>query len=198
MRVGDAHPTGSKITEAIKLAGIDQRNSFLRQGEQLIHNFGRSIWSIGKFLSGQSRDWIPEADVSTWIPTDATIGGRIPHIPQLKEHNIRSGFFEHEDFLALRGALPDYAQVAASLAYYSGMRMGEVCSLHWRQINWTEGKLFLQAQDTKTKTPRVLYLTGDLYRVLLPGKPVVRTNGRPVHGSVIEADSATVLKTLLA
>ena len=91
---------------------------------------------------------------------------RVPHIPLLKEHNIRSGFFEHEDFLALRGALPDYAQVAASLAYYSGMRMGEVCSLQWRQVNWTEGKLYLQAQDTKTNTPRVLYLTGDLYRVL--------------------------------
>ena len=95
---------------------------------------------------------------------------RIPHIPQLKEHNIRSGFFEHEDFLALRGALPDYAQVAATLAYYSGMRMGEVCSLQWRQINWTEGKLFLQAEDTKTKTPRVLYLTGNLYRVLMAWK----------------------------
>ena len=95
---------------------------------------------------------------------------RVPHIPQLKEYNIRSGFFEHEDFLALRGALPDYAQVAATLAYYSGMRMGEVCSLQWRQINWTEGKLFLQAQDTKTNTPRVLYLTGDLYRVLLAWK----------------------------
>jgi len=91
---------------------------------------------------------------------------RIPHIPQLKEHNIRSGFFEHEDFLALRGALPDYAQVATTLAYYSGMRMGEVCSLQWRQINWTEGKLYLKAQDTKTNTPRVLFLTGDLYRVL--------------------------------
>jgi len=92
--------------------------------------------------------------------------GRVPHIPMLKEHNIRSGFFEHEDFLALRGALPDYVQVAVSLAYYSGMRMGEVCSLQWRQINWTEGKLFLQAQDTKTNTPRVLFLTGDLHRVL--------------------------------
>jgi integrase len=92
---------------------------------------------------------------------------RVPHIPQLKEHNIQSGFFEHEDFLALRGALPDYAQVAASLAYYSGMRMGEVCSLQWRQVNWTEGKLYLQAQDTKTNTPRVLFLTGDLYRALL-------------------------------
>lgn len=54
MRVGDAHPTGSNITEAIKLAGIDQRSSFLRQGEQLIHNFGRSVWSIGNFLFGQS------------------------------------------------------------------------------------------------------------------------------------------------
>jgi integrase len=91
---------------------------------------------------------------------------RVPHIPQLKEHNIRSGFIEHEDFLALRGALPDYAQVAATLAYYSGMRMGEVCSLQWRQINWTEGKLYLRSEDTKTSTPRVLYLTGDLLRLL--------------------------------
>jgi integrase len=91
---------------------------------------------------------------------------RVPHIPQLKEQNIRSGFFEHEDFLALRGALPDYGQVVASLAYYSGMRMGEICSLQWRQVDWTEGKLYLQAQDTKTNTPRVLYLTGDLHRVL--------------------------------
>ncbi len=92
--------------------------------------------------------------------------GQVPHIPMLKESNIRSGFFEHEDFLALRGALPDYAQVAVTLAYHSGMRMGEVCSLQWQQVNWTEGKLYLRAQDTKTETPRVLYLTGDLLRVL--------------------------------
>ena len=52
MRVGDAHPTSSKIDEAIKLAGIDQSNSFLKQGEQLISNFGQSIWWIGKMLFG--------------------------------------------------------------------------------------------------------------------------------------------------
>ena len=69
-------------------------------------------------------------------------------------------------FLALRGALPDYAQVTVTLAYYSGMRMGEVSSLQWNQVNWREGKLYLRAQDTKTDTPRVLYLTGDLLRVL--------------------------------
>jgi len=89
-----------------------------------------------------------------------------PYIPQLKESNIRSGFLEHKDFLALRGALPDYAQVAVTLAYYSGMRMGEVCSRTWDKVNLAEGKLYLKAQDTKTDTPRVLYLTGDLLRVL--------------------------------
>lgn len=56
MRVGDAHPTGSKVTAAVKLAGIDQSLSYLRQGEQLIHNFVRSIWRIGKLLFDQQKD----------------------------------------------------------------------------------------------------------------------------------------------
>ncbi|WP_217426899.1 hypothetical protein [Klebsiella oxytoca] len=50
LRLGDAHPTGSKIGEALKLAGIDESQSSLRQGEQLIHNVGQSIWWIGKLL----------------------------------------------------------------------------------------------------------------------------------------------------
>ena len=55
MRIGDAHPTGSKIAEALDLAGVDKDNSFLRQGEQLIHNFGRAIWLIGQALFGQDK-----------------------------------------------------------------------------------------------------------------------------------------------
>lgn len=56
MRLGDAHPTSSKIGDALKLAGIDENRSFLSQGEQLISNFGQSIWWIGKLLFGQSDD----------------------------------------------------------------------------------------------------------------------------------------------
>jgi integrase len=85
----------------------------------------------------------------------------------LEERNIRSGYFEHEDFLALRGAMPYYAQVAVTFAYHSGMRMGEVFSLKWKQVNWFDGKLYLKSEDTKTYTPRVLYLRGDLLRVLI-------------------------------
>ncbi len=93
---------------------------------------------------------------------------RASHTPHIVL--IRSGFFEHEDFLALRGVLPDYAKVAVTLAYHSGMRMGEVFSLEWKQVNLKEGKLYLKSQDTKTDTPRVLYLTGDLSRCLIVWK----------------------------
>lgn len=53
MRLGDAHPAGSKVADAIKLAGIDQGLSYMRQGEQLVHNFGRAVWFTGKFLFEQ-------------------------------------------------------------------------------------------------------------------------------------------------
>jgi hypothetical protein len=52
MRVGDAHPTSSKIGEALKLAGIDTSASCLRQGEQLIGNYGHAIWHAGSLLFG--------------------------------------------------------------------------------------------------------------------------------------------------
>jgi hypothetical protein len=52
MRLGDAHPTSSKIGEALKLAGIDSAASYLRQGEQLIRNFGHAVWCIGSLLFG--------------------------------------------------------------------------------------------------------------------------------------------------
>jgi hypothetical protein len=52
MRLGDAHPTSSKIDEALKLANIDTSTSYLRQGEQLIRNFGHAVWRIGSLLFG--------------------------------------------------------------------------------------------------------------------------------------------------
>jgi len=54
MRVGDAHPTSSKIGEALKLAGINNEDSFLRQGQQLISNFGQSIYWIAKRMFEKS------------------------------------------------------------------------------------------------------------------------------------------------
>jgi hypothetical protein len=40
------------LGEALKLAGIDSAASYLRQGEQLIRNFGHAVWCIGSLLFG--------------------------------------------------------------------------------------------------------------------------------------------------
>ena len=95
---------------------------------------------------------------------------QVPHIPLLQEHNVRSGFFTHEEFLAVRGALPDYGQVAVSIAYYTGMRIGEILGLQWSQVNLVEGKISLTPLQTKTKTPRVVYLVPDLKKVLIEAR----------------------------
>lgn len=54
MRLGDAHPTSSNVGDALKLAGIDTTASYLRQGEQLIRNFGHAVWCTGSLLFGRN------------------------------------------------------------------------------------------------------------------------------------------------
>ena len=44
---------------------------------------------------------------------------RKPHIPVLKEENIRKGFFEHGEVLAVREALPDLLKLVVTFAYIS-------------------------------------------------------------------------------
>ncbi len=139
-------------------SGAIRRYVEKRQGEKAANGtINRELSTLKRMFSIAAKETPPKV-------------GQVPQIPMLEERNIRSGFLEHEDFLALRGVLPDYAQVAVTLAYYSGMRMGEVLTLEWDQVNMADGKLFLRSEDTKTETPRVLYLTGDLHRVLTAWK----------------------------
>jgi site-specific recombinase XerD len=50
---------------------------------------------------------------------------RVPHIPMLKEINTRKGFFEHDEFIALRNALPDNLKGFVTFAYRTGWRLNE-------------------------------------------------------------------------
>jgi hypothetical protein len=53
MRLGDAHPTSSKIADALKLAGVNENASPLRQGEELIYRFGLAVWEAGRAMFAQ-------------------------------------------------------------------------------------------------------------------------------------------------
>jgi len=101
--------------------------------------------------------------------------GRIPHFARLAELNVREGFFEHDEFLSVRGAAPDHLKVAMTIAYYTGMRMREIIGvrgLRWEQVMLSEkeGRIQLGATQTKTKQARVIYMTDDFLRVVQKAK----------------------------
>ncbi len=89
-----------------------------------------------------------------------------PHIPLLREDNVRQGFFEPAQFEAVRAALPDHLYGVITFAYYTGWRKGEILSLPWPQVDLLRGEVRLEPGTTKNRDGRVIFLEGELRDVL--------------------------------
>ena len=87
---------------------------------------------------------------------------RVPYIPMLKENNIRKGFFEHGDFLALRDAMPEHLKGFVTFGYKVGWRISEICALTWAQVDLKQGIVRLEAGETKNDEGRTVYLDDEL------------------------------------
>jgi len=84
--------------------------------------------------------------------------GRIPKIKMLEENNVRKGFFEHDQFLAVKSALPEYLRGFVTLAYKEGWRLEEIETLAWDQVDRKLGIIRLEPGETKNNRARVAYL----------------------------------------
>ena len=92
---------------------------------------------------------------------------RVPYIPMLKTNNVRKGFFEHGDFLALREVLPEYLKGFVTFGYRSGWRFSEITGLTWKQVDLDKGIAWLEVGETKNNEARTLWLDDELQEMLL-------------------------------
>jgi integrase len=78
-----------------------------------------------------------------------------PHIPMLTENNARTGFFERDQFTAVRRQLTPVLQNVATVAYFTGWRTrSEILPMEWSQVDREAGVLRLEVGSTKTKKGR--------------------------------------------
>jgi integrase len=87
-------------------------------------------------------------------------------IAKFQGDNVRKGFFEHEQFEAVRKQLPtDYADLAEFL-YFSGWRHSEARGLLWSEIDMAGGIIRLSPERSKNGEGRVLPLEGELKTII--------------------------------
>ena len=91
---------------------------------------------------------------------------RIPYIPMLRENNVRKGFFEHADFLALRDALPDFMKGFVTFGYKTGWRFSEITNLTWERVDRKGAIVRLEPGETKNQEGRTVFMDPELQEVI--------------------------------
>jgi integrase len=72
-------------------------------------------------------------------------------VERFKEHNIWDRVWSPEEFQRLQESAPSYLRPIITMAYYTGMRRGEILNLRWNQVELKRGLLRLDGADTKRR-----------------------------------------------
>lgn len=101
------------------------------------------------------------------ISVKAGLLSACPSFPErLEENPPRQGFFEHEEYMAIREHLPQDYRDVLDFAYYTGWRRREIIELTWAEVDLSGGVVRLNPERSKTKTGRLLPLSRPLREVL--------------------------------
>src|SRR5215471_2128371 len=101
---------------------------------------------------------------------------RIPHIPFLRENNVRRGFLEQEQYHAVREQLPEELRLLFVALYHWGTRIGEMLPLEWTQVDLRAFEVRLYPGTTKNGEGRLLPIYGDLEEWLRLAKEIRNEN----------------------
>ncbi len=89
-----------------------------------------------------------------------------PTVTLLAEHNVRQGFAEPADIVAVVSRLPRYLQNFTRFGYLCGWRKGELTRLEWSDVDRVARRAVLRREHSKNEEPRVLALTGELWKII--------------------------------
>ncbi|MBW1985965.1 MAG: tyrosine-type recombinase/integrase [Deltaproteobacteria bacterium] len=104
----------------------------------------------------------------------------------LRENNVRDRVLTPEEYTRLLTHCPAHLKPIVKLAYYTGMRQGEILSLTWGQVDLKDGFIELRPEDCKTNEGRLVPLNSELITMFkgmvrgLPGVKVFTYKGRSV------------------
>jgi integrase len=116
--------------------------------------------------------------------------GKIDEVPfkrmkALKENNIRNRILSSDEYDRLLAACPPHTARIVKMAYYTGMRQGEILNLKWDQVDIKGGMVRLRPEDTKTDDARTIPLHTEVIAML-------NAMPRTIHGFVFTCDGRPV------
>jgi integrase len=174
-------------------------------GERKAHGIGTD--SVRKYIEQRQEEGAANSSINNetaFLKRAFNLGiqnGKIyrkPYVPRVKTNNVRTGFFEWGEFMAVRDASPDYFKPVVTFAYYTAWRKEEVLSLRWNQVDLQAEEIRLEVGTDKNDAGRVIALDGELLETLkaqwerrkvveIPGKSpallcpyVFHRNGKPI------------------
>ncbi len=177
--IADGRPIPGKAVRLLRFddAVKDVENDYTANGRRSIGNLQTRIRKhLMPVFGGRRLNTIDDADVRDYISRrlaeearPASINRELailkrafrlakvnrPEIPKLEERNVRTGFFEREQFEAVRQQLPEPWRPLMTFAFYTGWRIrSEILPLTWAHVDINAQTVRLDAGMTKNSEGR--------------------------------------------
>jgi integrase len=142
----------------------EAKRGWKRASSEAKRKSGASNATVNRELSVLRRAFTLAAD-------SRKLSAQPPRVPLLTENNVRTGFFEPEQFNVVLKHLPEHVKPVARFAYITGWRANsEILPLQWRQIDFQAGTVRLDPGTTKNMEGRVFPMTAELQSLLMEQK----------------------------
>jgi integrase len=90
----------------------------------------------------------------------------MPHVPMLRETNVRTGFFTREEVERLCSHLKAPLNSFVLFGFLTGWRLDEIRNLKWSNVDFAAGEIRLDVGTTKNKDGRVFPMTTEIRELL--------------------------------